>query len=64
MSQRINTGDQGNSFNKNLRKFTLGSPGITDNGQTGAASAESVDKITIQKLYSSTDLDFNNKLNS
>ena len=62
MSQRINIGDQGNGFTKNLRKFTVGSVGTTLNGQTGAASAESIDKIAVQKLYSSKDDQFLNVL--
>ena len=56
IENRIGVGDPGNPYNKNLRKFTKGR--IKINGNTGAASPTSYDKITAKKLYSSTDPQF------
>ena len=60
IENRIGVGDSGNPYGKHLYKFTkggfttlkLGSQTLNIDGNTGAASPTSYDKITTQKLYS------------
>ena len=67
IENRIGVGDSGNPYGKNLYKFTKGglatpklgvSQTLSIDGNTGAASPTSYDKITTQKLYSSKNYQF------
>jgi hypothetical protein len=56
IENRMGVGDSGNPYGKHLYKFTKGR--VKLDGNTGAASFTSYDKITTKTLYSSTDPQF------
>jgi hypothetical protein len=57
IENRVNLGDPGNSFAKNLKSYTSGSNG------SGSASPNSYDRITVLPLYKSANADLKKDIN-